>query len=247
MTELYRFAERRIRITSLHRAVHTLCAAYRAPGGEEDFAVRTGQIDIDLEREQSAREDRREGVPVRHYSDEYLESLAVYRKIAERMPACDTILLHGSAIAADGAGYLFTARSGTGKSTHARLWRELLGDRAVTINDDKPILRAADGGVLVCGTPWDGKHRLSCNRSVPLRGIALLERAAENRIEPISPRAAYPMLLQQVYRPRDSAALQQTLTLLDRLAAAVPLWRLGCNMSPEAARVSYEAMKGEQP
>ena len=244
--ERYRIANSTIAITAQYPDVHALCADYRAEGAV-DFSVETDAADIAFEREKSAREDARAGIPTRRFSDGYLETLAVYRKIAERLPAYGAVLFHGSCVAVDGAGYLFTARSGTGKSTHARLWRELLGDRAVTINDDKPILRAADGGVLVCGTPWDGKHRLSCNRSVPLRGIALLERAAENRIEPISPRAAYPMLLQQVYRPRDSAALQQTLTLLDRLAAAVPLWRLGCNMSPEAARVSYEAMKGEQP
>jgi serine kinase of HPr protein (carbohydrate metabolism regulator) len=61
------------------------------------------------------------------------------------MPYYDTFLFHGSAIAVDGVGYLFTAKSGTGKSTHARLWRELLGARAVMVNDDKPLLRVTEG------------------------------------------------------------------------------------------------------
>ena len=78
----------------------------------------TSQEDIDFEREKSASEDEVEGIPTRHFSDSYLEELAVYRKIAEKMIDYDTILFHGSVIAVDGIGYLFTAKSGTGKSTH---------------------------------------------------------------------------------------------------------------------------------
>jgi hypothetical protein len=161
------------------------------------------------------------------------------------MTEYDTLLLHGSCVAVDGMGYLFTAGSGTGKSTHTRLWRELLGERAVMINDDKPLIRAgADGAAMVYGTPWDGKHRLSTNTAVPLRAVCILERAAENAIRPIPAGEAYPMLLQQAYRPMDSMAMSKTLTLIDSLATSVGLWRLGCNTDIEAARVAYEAMKG---
>ncbi len=222
MTNTYRLAERNIAVTSLYEEVHRLCAAYQVPDAAPDFTVRITKADIDLERERSARED--EGKPVRQYPDSYLETLAVYRRIAERMPAYDTLLLHGSCVAVDGAGYLFTAKSGTGKSTHTRLWRELLGERAVMINDDKPLIRVgADPAVY--GTPWDGKHRLSTNTAVALRAVCILERAAENTIRPIPAGEAYPMLLQQTYRPMDAAALAKTLTLLDRLAGAVRFWR----------------------
>ena len=243
MKGIYCFAGVTVEICTLGRETHTLCANYRAEG-IADFSVVTGSADIDLEREKSAREDDKAGVPVRRFTDGYLETLAVYRKIAEKMPDYDTVLFHGSCVAADGAGYLFTAKSGTGKSTHARLWRELLGDRAVMVNDDKPLIRVTEGAALVYGTPWDGKHRLSANVAVPLKGLCILERAEKNAIRPISGAEAYPMLLQQVYRPEDAAALAKTLTLLDRLAAAVPLWRLGCNMDIEAAQAAYDAMKG---
>ena len=244
MTNTYRFAERNIAVTSLHEEVHRLCAAYRAPDAAPDFAIRITSADIDLERERSVREDAAEGKPVRQFPDSYLETLAVYRQIAERMPGYDTFLLHGSCVAVDGKGYLFTAKSGTGKSTHTRLWREFLGDRAVMINDDKPLIRVgADGAAVVYGTPWDGKHRLSTNTTVPLRAVCILERAAENTIRPIPAGEAYPMLLQQTYRPMDAAALAKTLTLLDRLAGCVRFWHLSCNMDPEAARVAYEAMR----
>ena len=232
-----------IEVTSLYEEVHAYCADYRA-AGEQDFAVETTRRDIEREREKSAGEDRAEGRRVRHFPDWYLEELAVFRKIAEKMPEYDTFLFHSSAIAVDGEGYLFTARSGTGKSTHARLWRELLGDRAVMVNDDKPLIRLTDDRAVVCGTPWDGKHRLSRNISVPLRAVCILERAKENTIREIPVSEARPMLIQQTYRPMNPAALAKTLALLDRLASAVQLYRLGCNMEQEAAEVAWQMMKG---
>ena len=245
MTGTFQIAQVRIAVASLHEEVQRLCAEYRVPEGKCDFAVETAQADIDFEREKSAREDRNAGRSVRLFSDAYLETLAVYRKIAERLPAYDTFLIHGSAISVEGVGYLFAAKSGTGKSTHARLWRELAGDRAVMLNDDKPLVRITSGGAEVWGTPWDGKHRLSANRSAPLRGIAFLEQAEENRIRPLSASESFPLLLQQTYRPVDSAAMAQTLRLLDALTARVPLWRLCCNLELSAARLAYETMSGE--
>ena len=243
MTNTYRFADKYIQVSSVYSKVHELCSDYRAEG-PADFSVETGQSDIDFERMRSAREDKAEGLPCRSFSDAYLETLAVYRKIAERMPDFDTVLFHGSCVAVDGAGYLFIAKSGTGKSTHTRLWRELLGERAVMVNDDKPFIRLTDAGAVVYGTPWNGKHRLGSNISVPLKAICILARAAENNICPVTAREAYPMLLQQVYRPMDSAAMGKTIALIDQLASSVNLWRLGCNMSIEAAKLAYDTMKG---
>lgn len=243
MTHTYRFAERNILVTSLYDEVHRLCADYLAEGCAADETVVINQSDIALERERSAREDELEGIPVRQFSAAYLETLAVYRQIAERMPRYDTVLMHGSCVAADGVGYLFTAKSGTGKSTHVRFWRELLGDRALMVNDDKPLIRICEDGARVYGTPWDGKHRLSNNVSVPLRAICLLTRADRNEIRPISRSEAFPVLFQQIYRPFDAAALQKTVTLIDRLLGTVSFWRLGCRPDIEAASIAWEAMK----
>ena len=238
---VYRMAERNIGIESLSERVHTRCAAYRTEG-EPDFVVRTTAADIDYERAQSAREDQLEGRQPRPWSDEYLEELAVYRKIAERMPAYDTFLIHGSAVAVDGRGYLFTAKSGTGKSTHARLWQELLGDRLIYVNDDKPLIRITRQGALVCGTPYDGKHRRSTNTAVPLETVCLLRRGEQNAIRPIDAGEAFPRLLQQAYSPQDRAALQRTVALLRGLTERVRLYELSCNMDIEAAQVAFEAM-----
>ncbi|MBR3160968.1 MAG: hypothetical protein IKF14_17930 [Atopobiaceae bacterium] len=208
---------------------------------EPDFSVRTTQDDIDFERSRSEAAASA-ATHATAFTDAYLETLAVYRKIAEVMPLRGVVLVHGSCVAVDGEAFLFCAPSGTGKSTHVRLWRELLGSRATMVNDDKPLVRVAATGAIAYGTPWDGKHRLSSNMAVPLRAVCLLSRADENHIERVMTADAYTLLLRHVYRPLDAEALVATLDLVDCLAASVELWRLRCNMEKEAAQLSYAAM-----
>lgn len=241
--QVYRMAERNIGIESLYDKVHRRCAPY-AVEGTPDLIVRTTQADIDRERSFSIREDKLEGRAPQTWSDEYLEELAVYRQIAERMPACDTFLFHGSAVAADGRGYLFTARSGVGKSTHARLWQAMLGDRFTYVNDDKPLVRITPEAVLVYGTPYDGKHHRSANVAVPLEAVCLLQRGESNAIRRIGAREAFPRLLQQVYCPQDREAMGRTVSLLQTLTERVGLFELSCNMDMEAARVAFAGMGG---
>lgn len=238
----YKIAEKVVEISSLYSKVHDYCADYLTDE-PADYTVTVTQEDIAFEREKSAREDALEGIPVRTFSESYLEELAVYRRIAEKMTDYDTILFHGSVIAVDGEGYLFTARSGTGKSTHTRLWRQYFGDRAVMVNDDKPLLKINDSSVTAYGTPYNGKHRLGANISVPLKAVCILTRAENNHIEPITSQQAYPMLIQQVYRPSDAVKMQKVLSLTDMLSEKVKLYRLGCNMDVSAALTAYEGMK----
>ena len=176
-------------------------------------------------------------------AEEVLDDQATYHQVAECLPEFDAMLIHGSAVALDGQAYLFMAPSGTGKSTHTRLWREHFGSRAVMINDDKPMLRFREDGVWVCGTPWQGKHNLGNNIAVPLRAACVLTRSAENHIEPLSPAEAFPALLRQSYRFAQPLHAEQMLRLNERLMTSVPLFRLGCNMSPDAARICYEGMQ----
>lgn len=236
MTGVYCIAGHCVEIDSIYSEVQRLCAAYRFDGKPE-YTLRTRPEDIDAERRHSS-----------HYSNASLETLAVHRKLADYLLEDDMVLFHASAIAVDGEGYLFTARSGTGKSTHARLWREMLGERAVMINDDKPLLKITERGALVYGTPWAGQHRLSSNTSVPLKAICILERGAQNQIRPIAPREAWPMLLQQSNRPASVEKLARTLRLVNGLLDRARFYRLRCNMEPEAAEVAYRAMcGGENP
>jgi hypothetical protein len=244
MQKNYLIAEKVISIESLFPEVHELCGEYRTEG-PADFSLSISREDIENERQKYRSMLVHEGLPQQEGKDSYLETLAVYRKIAEWMPGNDTILFHGSAVAVDGKAYLFAARSGLGKSTHAALWRKLLGERAVMINDDKPLIRVnEDGDATVFGTPWNGKHHLGSNTCAQLKTICLLERSAENWICEITKKDAYPMLWQQTYRPEDRQALLKTVQLIDRLQ--LKYYRLGCNMDISAAKLAFETMSGQQ-
>lgn len=243
MTGIYKIASKNIQISSLYEDIHEYCCDY-CSGEVPDFAVKISQPDIDFEREKSARENILEGHEIVNYSGGYLEELAFYRKIAERMPEFDTFLFHGSAISVNGEGYTFTAASGTGKSTHAKLWCDFLKDKAVMVNDDKPLIKITEDSAIVYGTPFNGKHRRGNNISVPLKAICILERSKVNHILEITPQNAYNTLLQQTYRPANVISMKKTLQLLEKLKRLVKFYRLACNMDIEAAEISYNAMKG---
>ena len=200
------------------------------------YSVAVNPQDLSAEQRYLDEEADREGLRRRVFGQPFLERNFLQRRIARLLLPQGVLLLHGSAVALDGKGYLFTAPCGTGKSTHARLWRETLG--AVAVNDDKPFLRLTENGVLLCGSPWMGKHGLGQNITVPLQGICLLRRGSENRIESLSPHQAAPLLLPLCAQPEDAP-------LLSAIANRVGLWRLQCTISPEAARTAYEAMSQE--
>lgn len=172
-----------------------------------------------------------------------IESVALSLKIETELAGRGVLRLHASAIAVDGEAYLFAAPSGTGKSTHTRLWREYFGDRAVMINDDKPYVRIENGKATAYGSPWSGKERLNTNTSAAVKGVAILHRDTYNHIE----RAEFSSVLSAVYfqstPARDPATAGNVLELLDRLGGAVPFYSLGCTISREAVELAYKTMK----
>jgi hypothetical protein len=197
--------------------------------------------DIDGERQRLLKK-KNPGEALEASTPEALERLHLCRRISELLPKYDRVLFHGSALAVDGRGVLFTAKSGTGKSTHTRLWRQEFADRVVMINDDKPFLHISGDSVTVYGTPWRGKHSLGDNISAPLEAVYFLNRGMDNRVEPVSSRELYPLLLQQTYTPDDAVAMAMTLGLVERLSKNVRLLKLFCNMDPEAAHAAYAGL-----
>ncbi len=228
-------------VRSLFESTRDYCRAYLTEEAP-DFSVTVTRPDLEAEQSALRAEALREGIRVRVFPEPFLERSVIQRNVAERLLAFDTLLFHGSAVAVDGAGYLFTADCGTGKSTHTRLWRQAFGDRAVMINDDKPFLRITEAGVLACGAPWSGKHGLDTNITVPLKGICILERGRENRIWPITAGEALVMLEKQGCEPTEPKSRAHYRVLIRALSEAVPLWKMQCNKDPQAAQAAYEAM-----
>ncbi len=234
----YKIADVVFDAKTIYNFSERLCANYRYDGDEEpEFTVQITLEDINKEKEKAPE-----------FPEPYLESLALFRKLCDyTLDNAQGIIFHSSAIMVDGEAYLFTAPSGTGKSTHARLWRELLGDRAVMINDDKPIIRYVDGDFYVYGTPWNGKHRLDTNARAKIKAICKIYQAKENVIERVTATEMLVTLLSQTIRPSEEAKMDKLLALLDEMLKRVNLYKLGCNVSREAAELSFNTMtKGEK-
>ena len=204
-----------------------------------DFTVEISKEYIEKEIEEEIRNDRK-------FPPEYSEYLAIYRYICTKLLSYEGFLMHGSALAVSGKAYLFCAPSGTGKSTHTRLWREAFGDAIIMINDDKPIIRKQNGVFYACGTPWSGKHDLDTNISLPLCGIILLSRGEKNTIEKASPTHLLGLLFNQIFRPSDEEAYLKTIDLVDEMLASCPLYKLSCTPTQEAAEVAYRALTAQE-
>ena len=236
-------AGRVVAVSALFESTRKFCKEYLSEA-EPDFSVEIIAQDIEFEQIVVDKEYALEGLPARKMDDFLLERTALQRKIAERLFEFDVLLFHGSVIAVDGQAYLFTAKSGTGKSTHTRLWREMLGDRAVMVNDDKPFIQVMQESICVCGSPWNGKHHLGQNIDVPLKAICVLERGEQNEIQRISASEVVPMLIQQSNRPQRPALLPKYLDILESISQKIDFYRMKCNMDPEAAQIAYQTMSG---
>ena len=181
-----------------------------------------------------------------HLSISDIEYIYAGSQFYNQLLAFNGFMLHSSAVAVDGNAYLFSAASGTGKSSHTGLWQELFGERASIINDDKPAIRIEDGDCYVYGTPFSGKTDKNLNVKVPLKGICILERGMENKVQRISDKEAIFYILDQTIRPRDEKMMEQLIEILSQVLEVTPVYRMQCNISLEAAQLAYDTMKGEE-
>jgi hypothetical protein len=152
------------------------------------------------------------------------------------------MMLHSSCVEKDGQAYLFSARSGTGKSTHTHLWLDNLSGTRI-INDDKPALVYEDGKWYVWGTPFSGKTDENINVKIPVRAITFLHRSEENKVEKLPPARSVGLLLEQTINPVNREMAEKMLDLVDLLLRSVPTFSLGCNMDPQAAIIAYSEIE----
>jgi hypothetical protein len=171
-----------------------------------------------------------------------IEVSCILRKYAEIcLEKYSALVFHASAVKYNGGAYLFTAVSGTGKSTHTTLLKELLGDKLEYINDDKPTLKFLKSGeIIVYGNPWCGKHMRGNNISAPLKGIIKLERGSDNSVLEISELEMLPILFEQSYKPKNAKLSATLLDYFTKLLKGVKLYKLTCNKDISAAECSFK-------
>ena len=209
-----------------------------------EFSIAPTREDLERIRHSLARTERPEHSAHGEPAAVTLENHAIHYLLAEKLTEFDVLLVHASALAMDGEAYLFAAPSGTGKSTHARLWRETFGERVRMLNDDKPLLRITKDGVFAYGSPWNGKHCLSSNACAPLKAIAFLNRSASNHIALLSKAEAFPLLMQQAFFTQKLDMTERIIAMEEALLETTPVYRLDCNISPEAATLAWNTMRG---
>ena len=229
---IYRIADLTIEFEPYITSLAELAEPYKIRDDTPDIKIELTRDDIQREKE--------------IFTDASKASLiytAIYRKICTKILDFDAFVFHSSAVVLDGEAYLFTAISGTGKSTHTSLWLKHFGDRAFIINDDKPIVRFVDGQYRVYGTPWCGKDGINRNTSAPIKAVCFLHRGKTNSIKPKSSEDALVPILNQAYRPLDEEYSIKFFNQLDRFMKNVSFYDLYCNISDEAVEVSYNGMK----
>lgn len=223
-----------IHIQGVYDTLREYCREYITAEDEtEDFTITVTTEDIQRERASDTYEQK---------SDNYIEILTALLKITEELPDRNKFLMHGAVVAWKNEGYIFTAPSGTGKTTHVRLWKKYLGSDVEIINGDKPILEVKEKEIIAYGTPWAGKERLQKNCCVPVKGICFLRQDKTNSIRRLKKKEALLLLLPQIYIMSDKEKAGRTLELFSQVLERVPVYEFCCNISEQAVKCSFETL-----
>ena len=149
---------------------------------------------------------------------EQVEYLELGPRVCDALLPYGRILFHGAAILWRGRVWVFTANSGTGKTTQYMLWKLCFGSEIKILNGDKPLLEFRKDGILVHPSPWRGKEGLGSLDTAPLGGIILLEQSEENRMRRLLPaEAAGPLLTQLLFTRKNADDVRAACALEERL------------------------------
>ena len=151
-------------------------------------------------------------------------------------------VLHSSAISCNNQGIAFSARSGTGKTTHTSLWLKYI-ENCQILNDDTPIIKISPSNeVSICGSPWAGTSGRNKNLSIPLKALVFIRRGVYNEIRRLAPKESVAPFFDGITPPVSPSMLTNCLVNMDRILNLVPCYLLSCNMEPEAAQTAYNAI-----
>ena len=230
----YKIAECVVEYEPIYPLLKNQMEAYRIAEQQPDIKLSITKEFCDIKQQENP-----------HLTLEQCEYIFAGSEFYRKLIKLGGFMLHSSAIVVNNKAYLFSADSGTGKSTHTKLWQKCFGDEAIIINDDKPAIRIENGKCYAYGTPFSGKSDENLNLKVPLQAICLLERGKENSIDLIPVKKAIPLILKQTILPKNQDTINHFFDMLDIVLTKTPIYQMKCNISKEAALMAYDKMKGE--
>lgn len=231
---LCRICDLNIRIETIHKNIETLFCDYLADFSKPDITLRVTEDELQAEKEKYPE-----------HSKSYLEGQLLFKQLAEKILAYDTFFFHSAAVCHENEGYLFTGKSGSGKSTHAALWTKLFPDDFI-INGDKPLIKMKKDGFYVYGTPWCGKENMQKNTSAKLRAVFFIEQTEENRAEKMSAKEVLAEIFNQTVYVKNPTLNEALFKMLDRFITELPFFRLKCRIDDGAVLCALAAAKGEK-
>lgn len=222
-----------VRLCGQYPQTLAFCKDYLSLSTNEDFILTVTEEEIRCEYEKIGKAE-----PLT-----VCERYLFLKALLEKLPDYGKMVFHGSTVKAFGKGYIFTAPSGTGKSTHTALLKKHFDDEITIINGDKPIVGMKNGVPTVFPSPWCGKEGWQTKVEAPLGGIVLLRRSTENKIRRIEPGDYFKEIFYQIFKPERNEELIKMIEIMDEISRDIPFYLLECDISEEAAKTSYKMMK----
>ncbi len=180
------------------------------------------------------------------HDEAYHEFVCIFRHITSSIIKYDGLFVHSAVINMDNDGYMFSGKSGVGKSTHINEWVKYFGkDRVKIINGDKPIIRFFEDGIYAYGNPWCGIEGWSDNSKVKLKSVCFIEQSNENRIRPLKSPEILNKLINQSVIPTNIEDKLKYFELLDKFLKTLDFYELECDISENAVLTAYNKMRGE--
>lgn len=153
------------------------------------------------------------------------------------------LMLHSSAISYKGRGILFSAPSGTGKSTQSSLWKQEFKDDVIIVNDDTPFIRNFDGTSYVYGCPWSGKTDINEQMKVPVFAVVSVKQGKENKIKELTATEGFFRIFNETKKPVESKMLDMAMDNVITFLSNVKVYELTCRPDSDAVYTLKEALK----
>ena len=221
------------RITTVHKYFSLFAKEYITDGDYQYEIVDTESVLDEFSKDYPGEDPKN------------IETLLVQKKVVDILLKNNVVNFHGSSLYLDNKdnGYIFTAPSGTGKSTHVSRLKKHYGDRLTIINDDKPFISKEDDSYYIYGSPWSGKSHISSNTKARLRTIFVIYQSKSNKIEKLASKEAIKHLIRQIHIPKGIESTNLGLDFLINMIKDIDIYYMGLNLEDDSINNSIKVME----